>query len=78
MTDNNTTKQQQQVTRTQTGGSSMNTCPRCKSEYSTYPALSRRDNQTDICSDCGTAEALEDYGIQPPYTGPQYWENPES
>lgn len=25
------------------------------------PALSRTDNETWICSDCGTAEALEDY-----------------
>jgi len=24
-------------------------------------ALSRRDNKTEICSDCGTREALEDY-----------------
>ena len=35
--------------------------PRCKREIETYPALSRRDNKTNICSDCGTAEALEDY-----------------
>jgi hypothetical protein len=27
-----------------------------------YPgALSRADNKTEICSDCGTAEAIEDY-----------------
>lgn len=27
-----------------------------------YPgALSRRDNATEICSECGTLEALEDY-----------------
>lgn len=24
-------------------------------------ALSRRDNKTEICSDCGTREALEDF-----------------
>lgn len=24
-------------------------------------ALSRRDNETEICSDCGTREAMEDY-----------------
>jgi predicted RNA-binding Zn-ribbon protein involved in translation (DUF1610 family) len=24
-------------------------------------ALSRRDNKTEICSDCGLKEALEDY-----------------
>ena len=35
-------------------------CPRCKRMYRGYPALSRRDNKTEICSDCGTAEALSD------------------
>ena len=38
-----------------------NKCPRCDKEMKEYPALSRRDNKTNICSDCGTAEALEDY-----------------
>ena len=36
-------------------------CPRCKRMYRGYPALSRRDNKTEICSDCGTAEALMDF-----------------
>lgn len=36
-------------------------CPRCLEIYAGYPALSRRDNRTDICSDCGTKEALMDY-----------------
>ena len=40
-------------------------CPRCK-QVRLYKdlalnALSRRDNDTYICSDCGTAEAMEDY-----------------
>lgn len=47
-------------------------CPRCHQMYTEYPALSRRDNQTDICPDCGTAEAMEDFARQP-YTGPVYW-----
>ena len=34
-------------------------CPRCKCEYSGYPAISRVDNKTEICPDCGQAEALE-------------------
>ena len=36
-------------------------CPRCGKEYTNYPALSRRDNKTYICPDCGVAEALEDF-----------------
>ncbi len=39
----------------------MATCPRCHKEYTEYPALSRRDNKTNICSRCGQTEALEDY-----------------
>ena len=50
-----------------------NKCPRCDSAMITFPALSRRDNKTDICSDCGTAEAMEDY-TQQPYDGKIYWE----
>ena len=37
---------------------SYDVCPRCDSAITTSPALSRRDNKTDICSDCGTVEAL--------------------
>jgi len=29
--------------------------------FNGYPAISRKDNKTEICSDCGTAEALEDF-----------------
>lgn len=36
-------------------------CPICGKEYSGYPAISRRDNKTEICSDCGTAEAMQDF-----------------
>tara|TARA_Y100000310_G_C20567354_1_gene756198 strand:- start:721 stop:1086 length:366 start_codon:yes stop_codon:yes gene_type:complete len=41
-------------------------CPRCKKycinkTRGMYPAISRRDNKTEICSDCGTAEALFDF-----------------
>ena len=35
-------------------------CLKCNQYYSGYPAISRRDNKTEICSDCGTREALED------------------
>jgi transcription elongation factor Elf1 len=37
-------------------------CPRCGKETNDYPALSRRDNKTNICSQCGTDEALLDWG----------------
>ena len=36
-------------------------CPRCKEMCDRFPALSRRDNETNICPDCGTAEAMEDW-----------------
>jgi len=39
----------------------MKVCPLCKNEYEGYPALSRKDNKTEICSDCGVVEALSDY-----------------
>lgn len=36
-------------------------CPVCRTKFQEVAgALSRRDNQTRICSDCGTNEALED------------------
>ena len=38
-------------------------CPCCGKAYSGYPALSRRDNKTLICPDCGTREALADLGV---------------
>lgn len=38
-------------------------CPRCGQPYADYPALSRKDNETLICPDCGTREALEGTGV---------------
>jgi hypothetical protein len=45
------------------------TCPRClgavpnASERGQYPgAISRTDDKTEICSDCGVLEALEQWG----------------
>jgi len=37
------------------------TCPICKTETTDFPAVSRRDNKTEICSQCGTNEAIEDF-----------------
>jgi predicted RNA-binding Zn-ribbon protein involved in translation (DUF1610 family) len=40
------------------------TCPKCDEPIGDHPALSRRDNKTQICSKCGTNEAMEDaFGI---------------
>ena len=39
------------------------TCPKCGRTYTERPALSRNDNNTLICPDCGTLEALEAAGI---------------
>lgn len=36
-------------------------CPKCGKTYTEYPALSRRDNKTYICPQCGTDEAMEDF-----------------
>lgn len=36
-------------------------CPSCGNWFLSYPALSRRDNSTYICPDCGVKEAMEDY-----------------
>ncbi len=38
-------------------------CPRCGQTYRGVPALSRKDNETLICPDCGTREALESIGV---------------
>ena len=36
-------------------------CPKCKKEFTEYPAISREDNETEICPECGVREALEAY-----------------
>jgi len=36
-------------------------CPSCGGNIVGFPALSRKDNKTNICSDCGTDEAMADY-----------------
>ena len=35
------------------------TCPICGRQYTQRPALSRKDNKTQICPDCGVDEALD-------------------
>ena len=38
-------------------------CPLCGQTYGDAPALSRTDNKTPICPDCGTRQALESIGV---------------
>ena len=38
-------------------------CPCCGKTYYGHPALSRVDNETLICPDCGTREALKSIGV---------------
>ena len=38
-------------------------CPLCGKTYAEPPALSREDNETLICPDCGTRQALNSIGI---------------
>ena len=42
-----------------------NTCPKCGRTYHDHPAISRVDNRTEICPDCGIHEAMEDAGLGP-------------
>ena len=41
------------------------TCPKCGRTYTERPALSRYDNDTIICPDCGTRQALQSIGVEP-------------
>ena len=36
-------------------------CGRCRRAIRGYPAVSRRDNVTEICNNCGIIESLEDF-----------------
>lgn len=38
-------------------------CPKCGQSYKGRPALSREDDKTLICPDCGVREALESIGV---------------
>lgn len=38
-------------------------CPVCGKAYTDYPAISRKDNTTEICPDCGMMEALKAAGL---------------
>lgn len=36
-------------------------CPKCHKEFTEHPAISREDNETEICPECGVREAVEAY-----------------
>ena len=38
-------------------------CPKCKGNFKRLLALSRIDNKTMICDECGTKEALDALGL---------------
>ena len=40
-------------------------CPRCKQIYTGFPALSRLDNKSRICSPCGMDEAMQNFAGEP-------------
>lgn len=37
-------------------------CPSCGNFYYQFPAISRKDNKTEICPACGVKEAFENIG----------------
>lgn len=46
----------------ESGNFTIRICTKCGKEYKGVPALSRVDN-SPICPDCGTREALESIGV---------------
>lgn len=36
-------------------------CPKCEKDFTEHPAISRDDNETEICPKCGIKEAMEAY-----------------
>ena len=41
--------------------SNMRICPKCGRYFSEHPAISREDNSSEICPDCGFHEAITDW-----------------
>ena len=42
-------------------------CPKCGKYYVGYPALSREDNKTEICPECGIKEAISIFKLSLKY-----------
>lgn len=38
-------------------------CGRCGRTFEGYPAISRKDNATELCPECGALEAMEAAGM---------------
>lgn len=43
--------------------SNIKICPKCGKSYKGHSAISRIDNATSICPECGTREALDSINI---------------
>lgn len=39
-------------------------CPKCHKEFTEYPAISREDNKTEICPECGLREAMQAFMVE--------------
>lgn len=50
---------------TPTKAASARVCPICGQTYTRPPALSRTDNATPICPECGCRQAMSSIGIPP-------------
>ena len=37
----------------------INRCPKCGKKFTEHPAISREDNETEICPECGIREAVQ-------------------
>lgn len=48
-------------------------CPRCDHPTADFPALSRKDNDTAVCSRCGTEEAMRQFGGLDAWPSDQPW-----
>lgn len=40
-------------------------CPECGNVFIGHPALSRKDNKTLICQECGVRQAMASMGVDP-------------
>lgn len=61
-------KEAEKATGKETGkatGKETPVCPLCGRPYTEPPAISRKDNLTEICPECGTREALAYLGVSP-------------